>query len=991
MAEELIAFPSKAEMLARSRQFWNPDKTQFWADSGVPLVIDRREGYFIYDVGGKRLIDVHLNGGTYNLGHRNPEVTAAVSAAMQRFDIGNHHFPSLARTALAEALISTAPPGLAKVVFGSGGGEAIDIALKTARHATKKRRIVSVAKAYHGHTGLAVATGDERFATLFLADRPDEFTHVPFNDLAAMEDALRGRDVAAVIMETIPATYGFPLPAPGYLEGTKALCERYGALYIADEVQTGLMRTGELWAITKHGIAPDILVTGKGISGGMYPISAVLVSEAAAGWLSEDGFAHMSTFGGAELGCIAALKTLEITCRPEVRSMVFYIADLIGRGLRRIQSAYPDWFAGIRQDGLVMGLEFDHPQGAKFVMKRLYEHGVWAIFSTLDPRVLQFKPGLLLTPDLCAELLDRVEVAIAAARNDAAASPGGDPRDEQGAVMTDAATDEPISIDLLTDPAGVPRARAMLQRAQWAASAFARYDRAAVDRIVHAAAAAGAAKAREYADWAVRETGFGVAEHKVIKNLASSTGLIEAYAGHDYVTPRVDPAARLVEIPRPAGVVLALTPSTNPVATVFVKSLLALMTRNAVVVSPHPLARECSADAARTLAQAAVAAGAPDGVIQVVDEPSVPLINALMADERTSVIVATGGTGVVRAAYSSGTPAIGVGPGNVPVFVADDADLPEAAQRIVDSKSFDNSILCTNESVLIVTEAAAGALLRHLQRAGAYLLPPDERDRVRDLLFPGGHFDTRFVGKDATWIAAQAGLRVPGTTRILLAPFPLVVPEEPLAHEKLCPVLGLTRVGSVRHGIDAARAVLRLGGRGHSAAIHAADPATIMAYGAALEVLRIVVNAGSSLGSAGVGTGLAPSMTIGTGFFGRSSVGENLQPKHLVQWTRLAYNEDPAVGFADFTGLVPWEAPAGAVPPYPVASNLRDDGGRPWPGHSSPAITPGKNAPASAAGPARPATGLVGADADPDLAALRVEIRRVVLEELRSILGDRDG
>ena len=549
--------------------------------------------------------------------------------------------------------------------------------------------------------------------------------------------------------------------------------------------------------------------------------------------------------------------------------------------------------------------------------------------------------------------------------------------------MTDAATDEPISIDLLTDPAGVPRARAMLQRAQWAASAFARYDRAAVDRIVHAAAAAGAAKAREYADWAVRETGFGVAEHKVIKNLASSTGLIEAYAGHDYVTPRVDPAARLVEIPRPAGVVLALTPSTNPVATVFVKSLLALMTRNAVVVSPHPLARECSADAARTLAQAAVAAGAPDGVIQVVDEPSVPLINALMADERTSVIVATGGTGVVRAAYSSGTPAIGVGPGNVPVFVADDADLPEAAQRIVDSKSFDNSILCTNESVLIVTEAAAGALLRHLQRAGAYLLPPDERDRVRDLLFPGGHFDTRFVGKDATWIAAQAGLRVPGTTRILLAPFPLVVPEEPLAHEKLCPVLGLTRVGSVRHGIDAARAVLRLGGRGHSAAIHAADPATIMAYGAALEVLRIVVNAGSSLGSAGVGTGLAPSMTIGTGFFGRSSVGENLQPKHLVQWTRLAYNEDPAVGFADFTGLVPWEAPAGAVPPYPVASNLRD--GPAGAGPSLPAHeTPGEKARASAAGSGRPATGLAGADADPDLAALRAEIRRVVLEELQT-------
>ena len=151
----------------------------------------------------------------------------------------------------------------------------------------------------------------------------------------------------------------------------------------------------------------------------------------------------------------------------------------------------------------------------------------------------------------------------------------------------------------------------MLQRAQWAASAFARYDKAAVDRIVHAAAAAGAARAREYAEWAVRETGFGVAEHKVIKNLAGSTGLVEAYAGHDYVTPRVDPAARIVEIPRPAGVVLALTPSTNPVATVFVKSLLALMTRNAVVVSPHPLARECSADAARTLAAGGGGGGRP--------------------------------------------------------------------------------------------------------------------------------------------------------------------------------------------------------------------------------------------------------------------------------------------------------------------------------------------------------------------------------------------
>src|SRR5213075_2846396 len=202
---------------------------------------------------------------------------------------------------------------MSRVVYGSGGGEATDIAIKTARHTRQKRKIVSIRKGYHGHTGLAVATGDDRFSTLFLSDRPDEFVQVPFNDLGAMEDALRGNDVAGVVIETIPATYGFPLPEPGYLHAVKKLCERYGALYIADEVQTGLMRTGELWAITKHGVNPDILVTGKGISGGMYPVSAVLATEAAAGWLTEDGFAHMSTFGGAELGCVAALKTLEIT------------------------------------------------------------------------------------------------------------------------------------------------------------------------------------------------------------------------------------------------------------------------------------------------------------------------------------------------------------------------------------------------------------------------------------------------------------------------------------------------------------------------------------------------------------------------------------------------------------------------------------------------------------------------------------------------------
>jgi acetaldehyde dehydrogenase / alcohol dehydrogenase len=529
-----------------------------------------------------------------------------------------------------------------------------------------------------------------------------------------------------------------------------------------------------------------------------------------------------------------------------------------------------------------------------------------------------------------------------------------------------------IAIELLSDPAGVPRARAMLQQAEWAARAFARYDKAAVDRIVHAAAEAGAAKAREYAEWAVAETGFGVAGHKVVKNLACSTGLVETYAGHDYVTPRFDPVSKIVEVPRPAGVVLALTPSTNPVATVFCKCLLALMTRSVVVVSPHPLARECCADAARTLAAAAVAAGAPEGVIQAVDEPSVPLINALMTDERTQVIVATGGVPVVRAAYSSGNPAIGVGPGNVPVLVDATADLTRAAKRIVDSKSFDNSILCTNESVLIVEEAAAATFLRHAKREGAHLLDRAGTARVAALLFPGGHFDIRFVGKDATQIAAEAQVGVPGSTRVLLAPFSLVVPEEPLAHEKLCPVLGLVTVPNAQRGIDAARAVLRIGGRGHSAAIHSSDPRTIMEYGASLEVLRVSVNAGNSLGSSGIETNLAPSMTVGTGYFGRSSVSDNLQPKHFVQWTRLAYNSDPAEPFGNFAGLIPWSAPAGPVPPYPLASNM--------PGTPPPKITLNE----------KPAP-VPPAPLDYDVAGLKEEIRRLVLEELAQFTRGSHG
>ncbi len=245
---------------------------------------------------------------------------------------------------------------------------------------------------------------------------------------------------------------------------------------------------------------------------------------------------------------------------------------------------------------------------------------------------------------------------------------------------------------------------------------------------------------------------------------------------------------------------------------------------------------------------------------------------------------------------------------------------------------------------------------------------------MRDLLFPGGRFDTAMVGLDAVTLAGRAGVRVPPRTTVLLAPFDLVVPEEPLAHEKLCPVLGLVRVPTAARGIAAARAVLRISGAGHSAAIHSTDARTILDFGAAVQVLRVSVNAGASLGGAGLATNLAPSMTIGTGFFGRSSVGENLEPKHLVNHTRLAWNADARERMAAVAGLEVWQPPSGPVPAYPDASNA-------WAPAGDGAAASGAPAPGASARGARPREPL-----SPDSAELREEIRRLIVEELRQII-----
>jgi len=408
-------FANKQELFDKAIRYWNPDKTKFWQKAGIDLVIDRREGYRLFDMDGRSLIDLHLNGGTFNLGHRHPELVETLKGALDYFDIGNHWFPSVARSALSEELIK-ASPGMKYAVFGSGGAEAVDIAIKSARYATKRRKIVSIIKGYHGHGGLSVATGDDRFSKIFLADQPETFIHVPFNDIDAMEQALKAGDIAALIMETIPATFGFPMPKDGYLPACKALCEKYGAMYIADEVQTGLMRCGQMWGWQTYNIQPDIMVTAKGLSGGLYPISACLVNKRAGGWLNEDGAAHISTTGGAELGCVVGHKVMEMLQRPETIANVHAVTDFFREAMAEMMARHGDIFTGVRQRGVILGLEFNHPEGAVFVSRALYEHGVWAIFSSLDKRVLQWKAGVLLSHGLCEEIMDRFDAAMPRAR-----------------------------------------------------------------------------------------------------------------------------------------------------------------------------------------------------------------------------------------------------------------------------------------------------------------------------------------------------------------------------------------------------------------------------------------------------------------------------------------------------------------------------------------------------------------------------------------------
>lgn len=403
---------AKNQAIDLNRQYVCPEKIRIFHEIGIDLVIGRREGPYLYDLDGKQLIDVHINGGTYNLGHRHPEIVAALKEAVDMpIDIGNHHFPSPLRGEVAQMLINHCPGDMKYCVFAAGGGEAMDIAIKSARHATGRRKIISLDKGYHGRTGLSGAVGNAKTAAFFLSDAPDEFVTVPFNDPAAMKKILENQRAAAVILETIPATCGFPLPENGYLSAVKTMCEQTGTLYIADEVQTGLARSGKFWAVEKFDVVPDIIVTAKGLSGGMYPMAAAVLNEKAGGWLTQDGFAHVSTFGGSEIGCHVTKKVLEIVSRQETLDHVNRISEYLGDSLKTLQKKH-DFFVEVRQCGLIAGLKFAGEIGAILMSKALYDNGVWAMFSGYDLSVLQFKPYLFIDRPLVDTLMEKLEAAI---------------------------------------------------------------------------------------------------------------------------------------------------------------------------------------------------------------------------------------------------------------------------------------------------------------------------------------------------------------------------------------------------------------------------------------------------------------------------------------------------------------------------------------------------------------------------------------------------
>ena len=427
--------------------------------------------------------------------------------------------------------------------------------------------------------------------------------------------------------------------------------------------------------------------------------------------------------------------------------------------------------------------------------------------------------------------------------------------------------------------------------AAWAAfQKFRGFSQEQVDSIIEAMAATAREHAASLAQLAVQETGYGNAPDKLAKNLLAADLLPRTLRGMKTIgVLREDVEKRIVEIAVPVGVVAAVLPTTNPTSTAIYKSIIALKAGNAIVISPHPRAKGCTCATAELLHQAAIRAGAPEGIIQCVANATMEGTNALMRHEKTSLILSTGGSGIVKAAYSSGKPAYGVGPGNVPVLIDTSADLGEAVRKTVAGKSFDYGTVCSSEQAIVAEKSLKPRILEALKSNGAYLCNAEEGAKVaRTVLTPKLGVNPECVGQAPEKIARMAGFSVPAGTRILAVEINGIGKEHPLSAEKLSPVLALYFVDDFAAAMDACENILKMGGLGHTCVIHAQDDAKIRAYGLRMPAHRILVNTPSPQGSVGITTNVFPAMTLGCGAVSGNATGDNIGPSHLFHIKRIA-------------------------------------------------------------------------------------------------------
>ncbi len=459
------------------------------------------------------------------------------------------------------------------------------------------------------------------------------------------------------------------------------------------------------------------------------------------------------------------------------------------------------------------------------------------------------------------------------------------------------------------DLQSIQEARDLIARAKGAQLAFRPFSQEKVDAIVKAMVEAGFAAAEKLGKMAHEETGFGKAADKKKKNEFATKRVWESIK--DLKTVGVineDKQKKIIEIAEPMGVVAALVPSTNPTSTLMFKSIIALKGRNAIVASPHPKAVNSTLEAAAILAKAAEGAGAPAGLINCMSIPTTEGTNELMRHKQTSVILATGSTPMVRAAYSAGKPAYGVGPGNVPSFIERTANVKKAVADILSGKMFDWGVLCSTESAAILDAPIQRMAVEEFKKRGAYFVSPEEKDRLSRLMFdPRGAINPEIVGKAPTVIAQMAGFDVPHDTTVLVAELPDVGKDYPLSREKLSPVLALFTVNGWQEGCEMCIKMLEFGGMGHSMVIHSTDSEVVLKFGLEKPAFRILVNTQAALGAVGYTNELLPSMTLGPGTFGGSIISENVSAKHLINIKRLAFETrpiNPPEQFIAKTGVV---------------------------------------------------------------------------------------